>query len=112
MANTKFKNKESDALRINKFKKEFTIKMNEVVGGDGSIRPREQVLDFTLAAQIMHELGFLQPKVTMQQEFQADDIYRLLKCEKNNNILAENLQNVLMIISGERDRENEVMNDV
>lgn len=32
----------------------------------------------------------------------VDDLYRLFKCQKEQPIMAENLQNVLLIISGER----------
>jgi len=59
----------------------------------------------------MHEMGFLQSKVSLEQEQLVDDVYTVFKCEKQQNILAENLQNLLLIISGERDQESEVQNN-
>jgi len=42
---------------------------------------------------------------------QISDIYTLFKCHKDQNVLAENLQNTLMMISGLRDEANEIQND-
>lgn len=49
-ANSKFKNKESDALRISAFKREFRIRLSQILGSEVEIDPKEQVLDFNLAA--------------------------------------------------------------
>jgi len=75
------------------------------------INPKEQVLDFNSTAQVMHEMSFLQSKVSAEQEKMMEDIYTVFKCDKTQNILAENLQNLLMVVSGERDREAEVHNE-
>lgn len=40
------------------------------------------------------------------------DVYTMLKINRDQNILAENLQNVLMLISGQRDEAMEVQNDI
>lgn len=111
LANSTFKNKESDALRIQAFKREFRIRLSQILGSEEEINPKEQVLDYNLAAQVMHEMSFLQSKVSPDQERLIDDIYTIFKCKKQQNILAENLQNLLLVISGERDRETEVQND-
>ena len=39
-------------------------------------------------------------------------MYTLFKCQRDQKILAENLQNVLMVIGGQRDQANEVENDI
>ena len=41
MANTKFKNKESDALRIQYFKKEFRQKLAMIIGSEVEVNPKE-----------------------------------------------------------------------
>jgi hypothetical protein len=110
-ANSKFQNKESDVLRIQAFKREFRIRLSQIIGSEDEIDPKEQVLDFNLAASIMHEMSFLHQKVSPEHEKLMEDIYTIFKCKKQQNILAENLQNLLMIIAGERDRENEVQNE-
>ena len=43
---------------------------------------------------------------------ELQDLYIMFKCNTDQNILAENLQNALMIISGIRDRSKEIQNDV
>ena len=43
---------------------------------------------------------------------ELQDLYVMFKCNTDQNILAENLQNALMIISGVRDRSKEIHNDV
>lgn len=110
LANQKFKASKSDELRMNAFKKEFSQRLSMILQQE-DVNPREQVLDFNLSAAQMHEMGFLQPKVNKEQEQLVDDIYTVFKCSKNQNILAENLQNLLMIISGERDQATEVQNN-
>jgi hypothetical protein len=41
-----------------------------------------------------------------------DDLYALLKTSKDQSINGENLQNILLIISGQRDQANEIPNDI
>ena len=47
-----------------------------------------------------------------EQEDQLNDLYVLFKCNKEDKILAENLQNMLMVISGQRDSTIEISNDI
>jgi len=118
-ARTKFEAKDSAQMRINGFKKEFATKLQELKSDglpyDGSqlgdIDPEQYDLDFQQTAIIMQMMGFLQQKPSQEQEQQLDDLYTLLKQDKDQNILAENLQNVLLVVSGERDPQNEVDNE-
>ena len=57
-------------------------------------------------------MGFLQSKPSEAEDNQLDDLYTMFKCNKDQNILAENLQNALMVISGLRDESQEIENDV
>lgn len=57
------------------------------------------------------KLGFLKPKVIAVQEQKMEDLYRLFKCRKDQPIMAENLQNVLLIIAGERNTAIEIPDD-
>jgi hypothetical protein len=59
----------------------------------------------------MHEMSFLQAKVSPDEEKLVEDVYTIFKCKKQQNILAENLQNLLLVVAGERDRETEVQNE-
>lgn len=43
---------------------------------------------------------------------ELDDLYVMFKCNTDQNILAENLQNALMNISGIRDQSKEIHNDI
>ena len=61
-------------------------------------------MDFQEAAQLMNDMGFLPDKLTNEMEQQLDDLYTVLNCPKNSPILAENLQNVLMVIDGNAQR--------
>ena len=56
----------------------------------------------------MHQMEFLRPKLSVEQENQMSDLYKLFKCNKDQSILAENLQNILMVISGQRNPDIEV----
>ena len=40
-------------------------------------------MDFNKVASVMHELGFLMPSVTQEQEKLFDDIYVVFKCSKH-----------------------------
>lgn len=64
LANKTFKNKESDALRILYFKKEFRQKLSMIQGSETEANPKELLLDFNSVAHLMHEMGFLQSKVS------------------------------------------------
>ena len=66
---------------------------------------------------LLKELGFLKTgamgeKQTQEQNGQGDDLYKALQKEKMEVILAENLQNILLTISGIRDQENEAQEEV
>jgi len=120
-ANTRFRNKESDEHRIEGFRKEFyqnlldvknREQMQQGLEPDNQVEPKEHSLEFNHVAVIMHQMGFLQAKLSNEQEDQLNDLYTLFKCNKDHKILAENLQNVLMVISGQRDEHLEVANDI
>ena len=54
-------------------------------------------------------MGFLTPKAqNTQQTQQVTDLYTLFKCDKSQDILADNLETVLMVIQGIRNREKEI----
>jgi hypothetical protein len=74
--------------------------------------PKNHVLEFDDLVSIMHNMGFLSSKASQEQEQQIDDLYTLFKCRQDQKILAENLQNVLLVISGQRDANFEVENDL
>lgn len=76
---------------MNAFKKEFRQRLSMILQSEEELNPKEQVLDFNLSAAVIHEMGFLQPKINREQEQLVDDIYTVFKCSKNQNILAENL---------------------
>jgi hypothetical protein len=63
----------------------------------------EEELDFARVALIMNKLGFLNQKLSHEQDLQLDDLYALMKQGKEQPVNAENLQNVLLVISGQRD---------
>ena len=48
-------------------------------------------------------MGYLGPKPTDMEEVLVNDIYTLFKCNKNQDVLADNLQNVLLAVSGLKD---------
>ena len=61
----------------------------------------QHVLDHADVLQIMINMGFLPEKeLTPKFEDQINDIYILFKINKDQEILAENLQNVLSVIQG------------
>ena len=47
-----------------------------------------------------------------QETNEISDIYKMFKCDPNQNILAENLLLVLQSISGLRDILKEILNDI
>jgi len=51
-------------MSINLFKKEFRTRLTAVLDSEREVNPKETVLDFTHAALIIHDLGFLQSAVT------------------------------------------------
>ena len=59
-------------------------------------------------------MQFIKPieKRTDQEQNELNDMYVMFKCNTDQNVLAENLSNVLMMIAGIRDRQNEVINDI
>lgn len=92
MANSKHKNKESEEYRIEGFKKEFRRVLmdlkNQEMGNRGrdlyqEIDPAEHALQFSLVAHIMHQMEFLRPKLSVEQENQMSDLYTLFKCNKD-----------------------------
>jgi len=74
--NTRFSNKESDEFNIEGFKKEFQQnlvnllireqRMRDVP--DGQVDPKLHSLDFNHVAILMHQMGFLQTKLSTEQE--------------------------------------------
>ena len=72
----------------------------------------EEDLDVTRVALLMNKMGFLQQKLSVEQDDQLDDLYTLLKQNKDQVVNAENLQNILLVISGQRDQQNEIPNDI
>jgi len=72
----------------------------------------EEELDVTRVALLMNKMGFLQPKLSVEQDEQLDDLYTLLKSQKDQSVNGENLQNILLVISGQRDQANEIPNDI
>ena len=111
-AASKFTLKESEIYRIEGFKKEFRrvltdLKNQELAARNrkdmqGEVDPLDHALSYNLVVHIMHEMEFLKPKLSVEQENQITDLYVLFKCNKDKQILAENLQNILMVISGQR----------
>ena len=72
-ANTKFRNKESDELRIEGFKKEFRKTLQDIKNRQSSsafqdVDPKEIALDFNQVANSMHQMEFLQSKLSVEQE--------------------------------------------
>ena len=60
----------------------------------------------------MNSMGFLQSKLSQEQDEQLDDLFILLKINKDQSVAAKNLETVLLVISGDRDEANECQNDV
>ena len=60
----------------------------------------EENLDVTRVALLMNKMGFLQQKLSNEQDDQLDDLYTLLKTHKDQTVNGENLQNILLVISG------------
>ena len=94
MKNNTFKNKESDEIRIQGFKKEFRLKLATVVnayqasqnGGDLELpvvkqpNPRDHVLQFGQVVGICRQMGFIQEKRTAEQDQMLKDLYTIFKC--------------------------------
>ena len=59
-------------------------------------------------------MQFIKPieKRTDQEQNELNDMYVMFKCNTDQNVLAENLSNVLMMIAGIRDRQSEIINDI
>jgi len=76
--------------------------------------PKNYILNFDQVEQITADMEFVPKRSTRTdpdaQELQ--DLYIMFKCNTDQNILAENLQNALMIIAGTRDKSKEIHNDV
>lgn len=99
---------------IQAFRKEFRqqLPVDNTLDGGAYCNPKNHVLEFDDLVSIMHNMGFLSSKASQEQEQQIDDLYALFKCRQDQKILAENLQNVLLVISGQRDANFEVENDL
>jgi rhamnose utilization protein RhaD (predicted bifunctional aldolase and dehydrogenase) len=67
-------------MRIDNFKKEFRVRLSAILNKETEINPKEEVLDFNNTAIIVHDMGFLQSKVSEEQEELMDDIYTVFKC--------------------------------
>lgn len=76
------------------------------------IDPTNHTMDFQESAQLMNDMGFLPDKLTNEMEQQLDDLYTVMNCPKSSPVLAENLQNILMVIDGNEDREHELQDGV
>lgn len=72
-ANTKFRNKESDEHRIEGFRKEFYQNLLEIknreqmqmgLEPENAVDPKDYSLEFNHVAVIMHQMGFLQAKLS------------------------------------------------
>jgi hypothetical protein len=48
----------------------------------------------------MTELSFLPEKVKIEVKKQVDEIYVVFRCDSEQELLAENLMNLLMVIAG------------
>lgn len=123
---------------INAFKKEFRQKLGKLMGitktsapntkrsskqsprqtdrsKNGELPdPKNYILNFDQVQQITAEMHFIKPEEARPdtENIELQDLYIMFKCNTDQNILAENLQNALMIISGIRDRSKEIHNDV
>ena len=134
---SQYKSVKSDEMRIQGFKKEFKLKLNNLVNTQVSqggtnfnsdihaltgghwlkqdkvlIDPRRHILDFYQVSRMILEMGFLTPTASQSQEQQLSDLYTMFKCNKDQNILAENLQSALMMVAGIRDESQEIDNDI
>ena len=122
---------------INSFKKEFKQKLAKLMGITKASQPntkrstrqspretdrqkndlpdpKNYILNFEQVQQMTTDLYFIKPEETRpdNESTELQDLYLMFKCNTDQNILAENLQNALMIISGIRDRSKEIHNDV
>jgi len=85
------KDRGSQRMRMTVFKKEFKMKLTEHLKLKGEAEPKDHGLTFQHVALIMHDMGFLQAKVSQEQEQLVEDIYSMFKTEKEQKVLAENL---------------------
>jgi hypothetical protein len=60
----------------------------------------------------MKDMGFLNKKMSDAEKEQISDLYTIFKCNKEQNIMAENLETLLLIISGLRDELKVIGNDI
>ena len=72
----------------------------------------EEELDVTRVALLMNQMGFLGQKLSVEQDEQLDDLYTMIQTSKDQSVNGENLQNILLVISGQRDAANEIPNDI
>ena len=118
-ARTTFTNKESAQLINEGFKKEFRATLvNVLTKGykgnadiDNAIDPTQYELDLPQVAIIMNHMGFLQSKLTEEQENKLDDLFTMFKINRDQKINAENLQNILLIVSGQREPSIELQSE-
>ena len=113
-SNTIYGLKNSEQLRIEAFKKEFRTKLqeaNERISGQpytaNQSKLYSQMLDFQRVAVQLKLMGFLQTQQSQEQDDQIDDLYVLMKINKDQKVAAKNLQTVLLVVSGDRDEANE-----
>ena len=76
--------------------------------------PRRHILPFEQVDEMTHRMGFLQSIHTRPQaeDDELTDLYTIFKCNKEQKILAENLQTVLMAVAGITDPSIAVDNDI
>lgn len=99
-----FKVAGTEELRLKNFKREFVVRLTTIL--NAPIQTKETQIDFVQAAMIMHDMGFVQSRVSQEQETLVDDLYTVLKATKEDKVLADNLQNLLLTISGEVDTQH------
>jgi len=58
---------------------------------DNAIDPAQYELDLPQVAIIMNHMGFLQSKLTEEQENKLDDLFTMFKINRDQKINAENL---------------------
>lgn len=65
-ANTQFKNKESDKMIIEAFRKEFRqqLPLDNTLDGGAWTNPKNHVLEYDDLVAIMHNMGFLSQKAS------------------------------------------------
>lgn len=87
-------------MRIQGFKKEFRLKLAEVIDpGDqepaakaSMPNPKDNVLQFGQVVALCRSLGFISTtRMTEAEGRQIEDLYTMFKCNTDQKILAENL---------------------